>query len=48
MCVVVVTCLVLAAVTAERRRADRERTELFHRERVARAYAEEMQQQRRA
>jgi integral membrane sensor domain MASE1 len=48
MSVVVVTFLVLAAVTAERRRADRERRELFHRERVARAYAEEMQQRRRS
>lgn len=48
MSVVVVTFLVLAAVTAERRRADRERKELFHRERVARAYAEEMQQRRRS
>jgi hypothetical protein len=36
-----VTFLVLAAVTAERRHVDRERTELFHRERFAPAYAEE-------
>jgi integral membrane sensor domain MASE1 len=47
MSVVVVTFLVLAATTAERRRANRERTELIYRERVARAYAEEMQQRRR-
>ncbi len=46
MSVVAVTFLVLGAMTAERRRIDRERTELFHRERVARAYAEEMKQRR--
>jgi hypothetical protein len=39
-----VTFLVLAAVTAERQRVNRERTELLHRERLARAYAEEMRQ----
>ena len=44
MSVVAVTFLVLGAVTAERRRADRERTELYHRERLVRAYAEEMRQ----
>ena len=44
MSVVAVTFLVLAAVTAERQRVERERTELFHRERLARAYAEEMRQ----
>jgi two-component system, NarL family, sensor histidine kinase FusK len=48
MAVVAVTFLVLGAVTAERRRADRERTELYHRERLARAYAEEMKQRRQA
>lgn len=47
MSVLALTCLVLGAVTAERERADRERTELFHRERVARAYADEMEQRRR-
>ena len=47
MSVLAVTCLVLAAVTAERWRADRERTELFHRERVVRAYAEDMERLRR-
>ena len=44
MSVVAVTFLVLGAVTAERQRVARERTELFHRERLARAYAEEMRQ----
>jgi len=44
MSVVAVTFLVLGALTAERRRVERERTELFHRERLARAYAEEMRQ----
>jgi two-component system, NarL family, sensor histidine kinase FusK len=44
MSVVAVTFLVLAAVTAERRRVERERTELYHRERLARAYADEMRQ----
>ena len=44
MSVVAVTFLVLAAVTAERQRVARERTELYHRERLARAYAEEMRQ----
>ncbi|HET9386600.1 MAG TPA: MASE1 domain-containing protein [Gemmatimonadales bacterium] len=44
MSVVAVTFLVMGAVTAERRRADRERTELYHRERLVRAYAEEMRQ----
>jgi two-component system, NarL family, sensor histidine kinase FusK len=44
MSVVAVTFLVLAAVTAERQRVNRERTELLHRERLARAYAEEMRQ----
>lgn len=48
MGVVAVTFLVLGAVTAERRRVEGERTELFHRERVARAYADEMQEKRRA
>src|SRR5205823_4470507 len=37
MSVVAVTFLVLGAMTAERRRTDRERAELFHRERAARA-----------
>src|ERR1043166_7034073 len=37
MSVLAVTCLVLSAVTAERARADRERTELYHRERLVRA-----------
>ena len=41
------TCLVLSAVTAERWRADRERTELFHRERLIHAYAEDMERLRR-
>ena len=44
MSVVAVTFLVLGAVTAERQRVARERAELFHRERLARAYAEEMRQ----
>ena len=48
MSVVAVTCLVLAAITGERLRVERERRELVHRERVVRAYAEEMQRQRRA
>lgn len=48
MSVVAVTCLVLAAITGERLRVERERRELIHRERVVRAYAEEMQRQRRA
>ena len=48
MSVVAVTFLVLAAVTEERLRGERERNELAHRERVVRAYAEEMQRQRRA
>ena len=48
MSVIAVTCLVLAAVTEERLRVERERSELVHRERVVRAYAEEMQRQRRA
>ena len=47
MSVVAVTCLVLAAVTGEGLRVERERRELVHRERVVRAYAEEMQRQRR-
>jgi len=47
MSVVAVTFLVLGAVTAERLRFERERTELHHRERIARAYAEEMQKSRR-
>jgi integral membrane sensor domain MASE1 len=47
MSVVAVTGLVLAAVTSERLRVVRERRELIHRERVVRAYAEEMQRQRR-
>jgi integral membrane sensor domain MASE1 len=46
MTVVAVTFLVLAAVTAERRRVDRERNDLFHRERLARAYAEEIKRLR--
>ena len=44
MSVVAVTFLVLGAVTAERQRVARERAELFHRERLARAYAEDMRQ----
>ena len=48
MSVVAVTFLVLGAVTAERLRLERERSELYHRERIARAYADEMQKQRRA
>jgi len=48
MSVVAVMCLVLSAVTADRHRADRERTELFHRERLARAHADELQRLRRA
>jgi len=48
MSVVAATFLVLGAVTGERHRVDRERNELFHRERVARAYAEEIRQQRGA
>lgn len=47
MSVVAVTFLVLGSVTGERHRVDRERTELYHRERLARAYAEEMQKLRR-
>lgn len=47
MSVVAVTFLVLGAVTAERLRFERERTELYHRERIARAYAEEIQKSRR-
>ena len=47
MSVVAVTFLVLAAVTGERLRVERERRELIHRERIARAYAEEMARQRR-
>lgn len=42
--VVAVTFLVLGAVMAERLRVDREKTELYHRERLVRAYAEEMRQ----
>ncbi|HXO85122.1 MAG TPA: MASE1 domain-containing protein, partial [Gemmatimonadales bacterium] len=44
MSVVAVTFLVLGAVIGERQRVERERTELFHRERLARAYADEMRQ----
>ena len=47
MSVLAVTCLVLSAVTAERARADRERTELYHRERLVRAHAEEMERLRK-
>jgi hypothetical protein len=46
MSVVAVMCLVLSAVTTERHRADREKIELFHRERLARAHANEMQRLR--
>jgi len=46
MSVVAVMCLVLSAVTTERHRADREKNELFHRERLARAHADEMQRLR--
>lgn len=44
MGVVAATFMVLGAVTTERQRVDRELTELFHRERLVRAYAEEMRQ----
>ena len=47
MSVVAVTCLVLAAVVDERLRVERERMELVHRERVVRAYADEMLQRQR-
>ena len=47
MSVVAVTFLVLSAVTAERQRSDRERAELFHRERLARAHGQEMERLRR-
>lgn len=43
MSVVAVTFLVLSAVTAEQERADRDRVDLFHRERLARAHAEDLQ-----
>jgi signal transduction histidine kinase len=42
MSVVAVTFLALSAVIAERQRADRDRSELLHRERLARADAEQL------
>ena len=46
MGVVAVTFLVLSAVTGERERADRDRVELAHRERLARAHAVELERLR--
>jgi hypothetical protein len=45
--VIAATLLVLSAVTAERERANQERMALYHRERLARAHAVEMERLRR-